>query len=393
MDFDYQSRTLSADEIRAAIDGDEYDVETVGAEAAPPPADAAASPTSAPASPTNSSVPVPAEEPGSSTAAAPADETPATGSDPAAPESRPEPKKGGFQRKLTRLEKERDLFRNEVEDLRRQLAEAKTSAAKPAETPAPAPSAPERPKWEDFAESENQLADYTAALVEFNLNSRPASNVPPPSPTASGALPVASNSPAAQPDEESKATQARWNGLVEEAKDRFPDWDQVTAAGNVPLSAPMGVTLFNDSDRGGELAYWLAKHPEEAQRIAAATTLPQNATDAQIRRAFAFVQREFGKIEDQLDSWDPTTPTPAPAPASREARPAPVAPPAAPQPAAAATPSPASLPAKSTPPPPPPPVPVGSRSAQRRTVTDMSDAERRDLFAGDPDAWRKARGL
>jgi hypothetical protein len=63
---------------------------------------------------------------------------------------------------------------------------------------------------------------------------------------------------------------AKWNERVEEAKANplMPDYEEVmAAAGTLPISQAMHVAILK-SDRGPEIAYWLATNQDEAARIA-----------------------------------------------------------------------------------------------------------------------------
>lgn len=61
--------------------------------------------------------------------------------------------------------------------------------------------------------------------------------------------------------------QAReWNTRLEAARDEIEDFDEVCAESEAPLTEPMSRTLL-ELDKGAHIAYYLAKNPQEAERI------------------------------------------------------------------------------------------------------------------------------
>lgn len=64
-----------------------------------------------------------------------------------------------------------------------------------------------------------------------------------------------------------KAADESWNAAVAEATDRIPDWHQVVSSDRGP-STPVMAEQIKEIENGPDVAYYLAKHPNEAARIA-----------------------------------------------------------------------------------------------------------------------------
>lgn len=78
----------------------------------------------------------------------------------------------------------------------------------------------------------------------------------------------------------------RFSEKEEEARDKYPDFDQVVRNPRIPISDAMAATIYR-SDIGPEIAYFLGSNPEEARRIA--------------KIGDPFIQaKEIGKIEAKL---------------------------------------------------------------------------------------------
>lgn len=172
----------------------------------------------------------------------------------------------------------------------------------------------------------------------------------------------------------------RWTGMVEEAKEQYPDYDDVMQATKDKIAAaPALVTAVRDHEDGARLAYYLCTHLDEEHRISELVKLPANANERQIRQAVIQASNELNRIAETLAAAPA-----APAGASREVRPpesgTPPAAPPAPKPAAAA-PAPPKKPI--------PPTTVGSRgNGNVRKLEQMSAEEVRQM---DVDEYRKRR--
>lgn len=97
-----------------------------------------------------------------------------------------------------------------------------------------------------------------------------------------------------------KQTADSWTKRLHAATEEIPDFEEVLASSEVPMSQPMQQTIM-ESEIGPRIAYWLAQNPEEATKIYQMSPI----------RAIAAI----GRIEERLES-QPTEkkPTSAPAP-------------------------------------------------------------------------------
>jgi hypothetical protein len=94
------------------------------------------------------------------------------------------------------------------------------------------------------------------------------------------------------------AADALFQARAEDARERYPDFDQVALNPSIPITPGMA-EVIKDSDYGADLAYHLGKNPSEASRIAG---LPVHRQAA-----------ELGRLEAKLSAPKPTPKTP-PAP-------------------------------------------------------------------------------
>jgi hypothetical protein len=93
---------------------------------------------------------------------------------------------------------------------------------------------------------------------------------------------------------ERSKTADSWNKRMAAATVEMPDFEEVLASSDVPMTAPMQQAIM-ESDVGPKLAYYLANHPDEAEQIAQMS--PIGAI------------RTLGRIEERLASAKPTVKT------------------------------------------------------------------------------------
>jgi hypothetical protein len=117
--------------------------------------------------------------------------------------------------------------------------------------------------------------------------------------------------------ESEKTRQSNWAKSVEAAKAKYADYDSVLSQSEVNV-APHVTDLLLDSEQGAELAYYLDRNPDVADKL----------NDMSEKQA----ARELGRIEARLS---------AEAPAPAEEPPEPVTPPPAARPKTSAAPAPA----------------------------------------------------
>lgn len=198
-------------------------------------------------------------------------------------DAEPKKSKGGFQRRIDELTRQREEERREKERLLSLVERLSDNGRqKPQETPQPQGTI--EPKREDFDDYEA----YLEARAEFR---------------AVRALEARLQQQEAQRAQQVQMTEqqkqaAAWTARLAEARSKLPDFDDVTASADVAITPQMSSALM-DSEKGAEVAYYLAKNPAEAARIAALSPLGQ--------------VREIGKLEDRV-SAKPVKPSSAPDP-------------------------------------------------------------------------------
>jgi hypothetical protein len=98
---------------------------------------------------------------------------------------------------------------------------------------------------------------------------------------------------------ERQQVQTTWAKRVSEATVEMPDFEEVLASSEVPMTGPMQDAIM-ESDIGPKLAYFLANNPDEAIKIA--NMPPISAI------------RALGRIEERLQTQPVKKPTSAPEP-------------------------------------------------------------------------------
>jgi hypothetical protein len=197
-------------------------------------------------------------------------------------EAEPKKSKGGFQRRIDELTRQREEERREKERLL-SLVERLSGNDRPKPQEAQ-PQGNSEPKREDFDDYEQ----YLEARAEFR---------------AVKALDARLQQQEAQRAQQAQQTEqqkqvATWNAKLAEARSKLPDFDDVTSSADVAITPQMSSAIM-DSDKGAEVAYYLAKNPAEAARIAALSPIGQ--------------VREIGKLEDRVQA-KPVKPSSAPDP-------------------------------------------------------------------------------
>ena len=173
-------------------------------------------------------------------------------------------RKGGFQRRIDKLVREKRELEARIAALEKRLAGGEQAAGESGETRRPAAAEEGKPKPEDF----DTYEAYTEALTDWKLEQRERQRV--------------------QEDAQRRVYES-WMARIQAARQAHPDFDEVVDS-DVPVSAAMQQAIL-ESDNGAEIAYWLGKHPEEAERI---SKLPPIAAI-----------REIGRIEASLAAPPP----------------------------------------------------------------------------------------
>ena len=189
----------------------------------------------------------------------------------AKPEEQPKKKGGGFQKRIDKLTRT-------VYELQAKLeSERHTKNASPADE-----KEPKRDDFEDLESYQRSLAEHTAKRVVKEHHAQEAE---------------------ARKQESAREANARrkqsWESHVEKVSEKHDDGDDVIEhfVANVNLHA-YALDAIIESELGGEIAYYLGKHDEEAERISKLTP-PRQAL-------------EIGKLEVKLST--PKKPSAAPAP-------------------------------------------------------------------------------
>ena len=176
--------------------------------------------------------------------------------------------KGGFQRRIDELTRQREEERREKERLL-SLVERLSDNGRPQkqETQSQGLSEPKREDFDDYEQFIEARAEFRAVkAVEARFKEQ-----------------EQRQQQATQQSAQAKTLQD-WNAKVSSAREKYADFDDAVAV-DVPISKAMSEAML-DSDKGAEVAYYLAKNPSEAARIAALSP------NGQIR--------EIGKLEDRV---------------------------------------------------------------------------------------------
>ena len=175
-------------------------------------------------------------------------------------EPKPPKKKGGFQKKIVKLEQEKEYWRQEA--LRAQ------TTAKPIEPVIPPKDLTTRPKATDFATHD----EYLEQLVEWKADQK-----------------IAAIQTKRQQDEAKTQVQNKFNthnSRVISFKESHEDFDEVIDnVSTIPMSIAVQESIL-DSDHGPEMMYALGNDPKEFKRICSLPPLQ--------------AAREMGKLETKF---------------------------------------------------------------------------------------------
>lgn len=113
------------------------------------------------------------------------------------------------------------------------------------QAPHSAPTAAPRPNLDDFAD----YAEYVEALTDWKVEQKLQTHSQTSAEKASAGLRAVT-----------------WESRVEEARSSIADYDTVVGSSELPIAAHVADALM-DSERGPELAYHMATHPEVVDRL------------------------------------------------------------------------------------------------------------------------------
>lgn len=166
-------------------------------------------------------------------------------------EEDPPPIPKGVQKRIDRAVREKYEAQARAKMLEERLAALEQRVAPQPQTPAP--SSDKAPTIDQF----DSFDDYVAAKAEY---------------IASKKIEQALSEREQRQQQQYQQTQqeqlqADWNKRIVEATVEMPDFEDVIAASDVPMTPAMRDAIF-ESDVGPKLAYYLASNPDEAIKIA-----------------------------------------------------------------------------------------------------------------------------
>lgn len=186
-----------------------------------------------------------------------------------APAETPEkPKVDPVQRRIDRLTKEKYQSRAEADVLRRELELLRQAQQAPQQRQQQTG----EPKLDQFNDFESYVSAKAEWIADQKLQKAFAERE--------------------QNDRQSKAQESQqkavegWHKRLSEVRSTIPDYDDVIESADVTISQEVGQAIM-ESDMGPKIAYYLALHPEEAERMAG---MSQSG-----------VYRAIGKLEAKLE--------------------------------------------------------------------------------------------
>jgi hypothetical protein len=181
-------------------------------------------------------------------------------------------RKGGWQRKIERLETEREFLMQEL---------LKTRNSQPEPKPEPVTPSFKEPTPDDFA-----LGDGTYDIVKFNkahvdwLWDQKESQR------------VAKTQEESAKSEEQKLRES-WTEKLAKAREKYDDMDEALTVPVLPNDPKKNAFMQREimrSEFAGDLAHWLGTHPDEARELG-------NKSEYEIARAFGRIEAQFAHSE------------------------------------------------------------------------------------------------
>ena len=186
-----------------------------------------------------------------------------------APAEAKEPAVDKVQKRIDKLTREKYQLRGELEALRRDREESR----KPAPVPQERTTQAGEPRLEQF----DNLEDYVSAKAEWVADSK-----------LNKAFSEREQKQTQQSEEKRQRSLAEgWQKRLDAARSTLEDLDDVIESADVPLTQAMAESIM-ESDQGPAVAYYLARNPAEAEKLAGMTP--------------SAVARAIGRIEAKLES-------------------------------------------------------------------------------------------
>lgn len=157
-------------------------------------------------------------------------------------ESKPDPdehRQNKLQRRFDKLTREKYEAKAEADALKKVLAMIQNGQGQSQQQE------PQRPQRNQFKDDE----EWVEALTEYKVE-----------------LALQKNNKQ-QPDDSRDEPETDWDELVEEARERHEDYDDIVQGSDVKIKNQGMEQAITSSGVGPEIAYYLAKHPREARRI------------------------------------------------------------------------------------------------------------------------------
>lgn len=217
-------------------------------------------------------------------------------------------RKGGWLRKLTKAEQERDFWREEA--LRNRNGQEKTANEQPQAEEKP-PVKPSKPKMADFPVSKYETADKAYAAYEDAVDKYEESRDK-----------YTDEKIAWELKQHESKTQQRtadqrvaddWATRVAEAKEKYPDYAEVAFNKELPLTPVMANAILKHK-LGTDIAYELGKNPDEAERIAKLDAMEQVMEIGAIASRIAAKAPAVDKDEEEETNNLPAAASRAPRP-------------------------------------------------------------------------------
>jgi hypothetical protein len=222
-----------------------------------------------------------------------------------AEETKTPPKKGGYQKRIDKLTREKRALEARVAALEVPLAPdagKRTSVEPPAAKTAPVVGEPKPDDFDTYEEFTKAIIRWDRDQVEQQKAAKEAEE-----------RAVAAERRAAEAHRDMLAA---WKTRAAETKKAHPDYDEVMdTAGDLPIPDHMNLAILRHPD-GPRLAYELAKDREEAERIAAI----QDPIEASVAIG-AYAAAKIGKSQPVSKPKAPITGAPKPVTPLRNGRP------------------------------------------------------------------------
>lgn len=198
----------------------------------------------------------------------------------------PKPK-GGFQKRIDELTKQREESKREKEEYARRLDEALKIIERQNEPRRSEPRADARDDAEPTREQFDNPDEYAKALSQWSTKQ---------------AIQQYEATQRQKAEEERNATEfqkvlSSWHEGRAKATEKYPDYESVAENQDLQVAQHVGLALLQVPN-GHDVLYWLGQHPTEASRISAMHT-----GQAAI---------EIGRLSERLSAPPPTSKAPAP---------------------------------------------------------------------------------